>query len=272
MTLRQDQGERTIDREIRDLMQRVSKTAILPRYQNLASSDIDEKSADDFVTIADREAEELLSESLATIDGSLAIVGEEAVHANRDVMDRLSGDCWIIDPLDGTHNFTHGKPPFGIIIARASGGLCQSGWIYDCLTGRFCHTHRGAGAFVDGEPIQSRPTGRDRPVAAISRIFLTEEQRALVDAKLAPHYELADIPRCAAEQYPRLALGENDVSSFKRTLAWDHAAGVLWLNEAGGKACRLDGSEYRVDESDKPGLIGASSPAIWDEFARRALS
>jgi hypothetical protein len=46
---------------------------------------------------------------------------------------------------------------------------------------------------------------------------------------------------------------------------------VLWLNEAGGKACRLDGSAYRVDESDKPGLIGASSPAIWDEFARRAL-
>ena len=93
-----------------------------------------------------------------------------------------------------------------------------------------------------------------------------------MDAKLAPHYELVDIPRCAAEQYPRLALGENDVSSFKRTLAWDHAAGVLWLNEAGGKACRLDGSAYRVDEQDKPGLIGASSPAIWDRFAERALS
>nr|WP_298896012.1 inositol monophosphatase family protein [uncultured Altererythrobacter sp.] len=261
-----------IDREIRDLMRRVSKTAILPRYQNLTSSEIDEKSADDFVTVADHEAEEMLSEGLAAIDGSLDIVGEEASHADNSVMDRLSGDCWIIDPLDGTHNFTHGKPPFGIIIARASGGLCEAGWIYDCLSGRFCHTQRGAGAFVDGEPIKSRPTGRDMPVAAISRIFLTEEQRALVDAKLAPYYELADIPRCAAEQYPRLALGENDVSSFKRTLAWDHAAGVLWLNEAGGKACRLDGSEYRVDESDKPGLIGASSPAIWDEFAQRALS
>ena len=260
-----------IDRQICALMQRVSQEAILPRYQNLSSAEIDQKAADDFVTVADHEAEEMLSEGLAAIDGSLDIVGEEASHADSSVMDRLSGDCWIIDPLDGTHNFAHGKPPFGIIIARASGGLCEAGWIYDCLSGRFCHTQRGAGAFVDGEPIKSRPTGHDKPVAAISRIFLTEEQRALVDAKLAPYYELADIPRCAAEQYPRLALGENDVSSFKRTLAWDHAAGVLWLNEAGGKACRLDGSAYRVDESDKPGLIGASSPAIWDEFARRAL-
>jgi hypothetical protein len=46
----------------------------------------------------------------------------------------------------------------------------------------------------------------------------------------------------------------------------------LWLNEAGGKAARLDGSEYRVDEADKPGLVGASSPAIWDQFVARVLA
>ena len=253
-------------------MRRVTESAILPRYQNLSSAEIDEKSADDFVTVADREAEEMLNDGLAALDASLAIVGEEAAHADSTVVERLSDDCWIIDPLDGTHNFAHGKPPFGIIIAQASGGVCHSGWIYDCLSGRFCHSYRGHGAFVNGEKVRSRSTGADKPIAAISRLFLTEDQRALVDAKLAPHYKLVDVPRCAAEQYPRLALGENDVSSFKRTLAWDHAAGILWLNEAGGKACRLDGGAYRVDEQDKPGLIGASSPAIWDEFARRALS
>ncbi len=262
---------KAIDQAVRELVERVSNTAILPRYKNLSSKEIDQKSADDFVTIADHEAEAMLSEGLASIDASIAIVGEEAAYADTDVLGRLSGDCWIVDPLDGTHNFTHGKPPFGIIIAQSSGGLCQSGWIYDCLSGRFCHANRGDGAFVNGEQVHSRSTGSEKPVAAISRIFLTKEQRALVDAKLAPHYRLVDIPRCAAEQYPRLALGENDVSSFKRTFAWDHAAGVLWLNEAGGKACRLDGAEYRVDEQDKPGLIGASSPAIWDEFAQRAL-
>lgn len=260
-----------LDAQILALMRRVTEQVIIPRFRNLSDEQIIEKAADDVVTIADREAENALHDGLSAIDGALAIVGEEATHADPSVLEGLSGDCWIIDPIDGTHNFAHGHSPFGIIIARASGGFCQSGWIYDCVSGRFCHAHRGRGAEVDGEIIKSRATGERPPVAAISRIFLTEEQQQLVDARLAPHYRLVDIPRCAAEQYPRLALGQNDVSSFKRTLAWDHAAGVLWLNEAGGYAARLDSSEYRVDEHDKPGLIAASSPAIWDEFAKRAL-
>ena len=202
-----------------------------------------------------------------------AIVGEEAAHADPAIFERLSDSlCWIIDPLDGTNNYAVGKPPFGILLALAEKGETIAGWIYDPNKDRFCHTRAGQGAFVNGERIAARTTGQERPVSAVSRIFLTPEQSAMVDAKLAPHYTLVDIPRCAAEQYPRLALGENDVSSFKRTLAWDHAAGVLWLNEAGGKAARLDGSEYRVDQHDAPGLVGASSPAIWDEFVGRVLA
>lgn len=261
-----------LDKSVLQLMRTVTGEVILPRFRNLASHEIIEKAADDLVTVADREAEAALEEGLAKIDPSLAIVGEEAAHADATVLDALSDDCWIVDPIDGTHNFAHGHAPFGIILAQASGGECQSGWLYDCLSGRFCHAHRGEGAFVNGEAITARTTGGEMPVAAISRIFLTEEQRAQVDRKLAPHYSMVEIPRCAAEQYPRLALGENDVSSFKRTLAWDHAAGVLWLNEAGGKAARLDGSAYRVDEQSKPGLVGASSPAIWDTFVERVLA
>ena len=75
--------------------------------------------------------------------------------------------------------------------------------------------------------------------------------------------------RCAAEQYPRIVLGQNDLSIFERTYAWDHAAGVLFVNEAGGKVARPDGRAYRVDEHMQPGLIGASSPLLWDELAAR---
>ncbi|SMQ74269.1 fructose-1,6-bisphosphatase [Altererythrobacter xiamenensis] len=261
-----------LDKSVLELMRTVTEEVILPRFRNLASHEVIEKAADDLVTVADREAEAALEEGLAKIDPSLAIVGEEAAHADATVLEALSDDCWIVDPIDGTHNFAHGHAPFGIILAQASGGECQSGWLYDCLSGRFCHAHRGEGAFVNGEATKAQTTGQEQPIAAISRIFLTEEQRAQVDRKLAPHYTMVEIPRCAAEQYPRLALGENDVSSFKRTLAWDHAAGVLWLNEAGGKAARLDGSAYRVDEQSKPGLVGASSPAIWDTFVERVLA
>ncbi|WP_299192230.1 inositol monophosphatase family protein [uncultured Erythrobacter sp.] len=262
-----------LDAEIRDLFRFASQRSILPRFRALADDEIEMKGEDDPVTVVDREVESFLTEALSKLAPGVAVVGEEAVAADASVLENLSQQCWIIDPLDGTANFTEGKHPFGIIIALADAGKAVAGWLYDPNSDRLCHARAGEGAFVNGEKITARTTGKAQPVTAVAKQFLTEDQRAMVDEKLAPHYTLVDIPRCAAEQYPRLALGENDISSFKRTLAWDHAAGVLWLNEAGGKAARLDGSEYRVDQhgesGDFKGLLGASSPQLWDEFVGR---
>ena len=256
-----------LDDAIHALMKRASETAILPHYRKLSDGQVTHKAADDVVTVADHTAEEILAQGLAAIDPALAIVGEEAAHHDASVLDALAGDCWIIDPLDGTNNFAAGHAPFGILLARAEGGVAQSGWIFDCLTGRFCVAHRGMGAFANGERVKAQPSGAIPPIAAISLVFMDDSQREAVKRHIAPYYALVDIPRCAAEQYPRLALGVNDVSIFERTLAWDHAAGVLWLNEAGGVAARPDGSPYRVDEWDRKGLIGAASPALWQELA-----
>lgn len=250
------------------LLREVTNKVILPRYRKLAEHEITAKAADDVVTVADHESEAMLAEGLARI-ADLPLVGEEAAHHDPAVQDRLAGDCWIVDPLDGTRNFATGKPPFGILIAMASGGEAHTGWIYDCLSDRLCIAHRGKGAFVDGERVVARATGETPPVAAISLIFMDPARRAAVKAALEGHYRQVDVPYCAAEQYLRLALGVNDVSLFERTLAWDHAAGVLWLNEAGGKATRPDGSPYRVDEWDRKSLIGAASPALWDALAER---
>lgn len=252
------------------VMQDAATRAILPRYQSLAAHEIDAKAADDVVTIADKEAELILAEGLAKLLPDAAIVGEEAAHADPALLDRL-GDalCWIIDPVDGTNNFAAGKPPFGVMIALAEAGETIAGWILDPLTGRLCHAHRGGGAWVGEERITARATGTSPPIAAISLVFMDQDKREAMKAHIAPHYQLTDIPRCAAEQYPRLVLGVNDVSIFERTLAWDHAAGVLFVNEAGGKAARPDGRAYRVDEAHLPGLIGAASEALWEEMAGR---
>lgn len=251
------------------LLREVTDRAIMPRYRNLSAGEVEDKCGNDPVTVADCEAEAMLREGLEKIVPGLAFVGEEAAHADPAVMDRLCGDCWIVDPLDGTRNFANGKPPFGILVAMASGGEAHSGWIWDCFTGRLCSTHRGKGAFICEERVTAVPTGETPPVAAISLVFMDDAKREAVKAHIAPHYRLTDIPYCAAEQYPRLALGVNDVSIFERTLAWDHAAGVLWLNEAGGKAARPDGSAYRVDGDSYAGLVGAASPALWEEMAGR---
>lgn len=259
---------------VQALVRDAAERAILPRYRSLAAHEVVTKSAKgaltDVVTIADREAEAILGEGLARLLPEAAIVGEEAAHADAGVFGRL-GDalCWIVDPLDGTNNFAEGKAPFGILIALCEHGETIAGWLYDCLTGRFCHATRGGGAFLDGERIAALATGATPPVAANSLVYMSADRRAAVQREIAPHYTLVDIPRCAAEQYPRLVLGQNDVAIFERTLPWDHAAGVLFVNEAGGKAARPDGSAYRVDDHARGGLIGASSPALWNEMAER---
>jgi fructose-1,6-bisphosphatase/inositol monophosphatase family enzyme len=256
---------------VRGVMLDAAERAILPRYQSLAAHEVDAKASDDVVTIADTESEAILAEGLARLLPDATIVGEEAAHADPGLMERL-GDalCWIIDPLDGTNNFAAGKPPFGIIVSLAEAGEAIAGWIYDPLGGRFCHAHRSQGAFINDDRITARGSGASPPIAAISLVFADPARREALKNRIMPYYTCVDIPRCAAEQWPRLALGINDLSIFERTLAWDHAAGVLFLNEAGGKAARADGSPYRVDE-DRTGLIGAASPALWDELAAKML-
>lgn len=245
----------------------VAERVIMPRFQNLAAAEIAEKTPGDLVTIADRESEAMLYEALFALLPEAAIVGEEAAAADTSVLDQLGAPaCWIIDPIDGTHNYAHGKPPFGVIIALCNNGVTEAGWLFDPMTQRVCNAWRDGGAFMNGEPIAATSSRSERPIAAISELFLNPKQREAVRNHIAPYYTMVDIPRCAAEQYPRLVLGQNDISLFERVLPWDHAAGILFLNEAGGMAARPDGLPYAPTQNQR-GLIGAASPALFETMA-----
>ena len=249
------------------LMRDVARDIVMPRYQNLAADEISEKAANDFVTIADRESEIRLAEGLAAILPEAGIIGEEACAIDPAILERAGdGLNWIIDPIDGTGNFAAGKPPFGIMIALADGGVTLAGWIFDPISGRLCHAMLGGGSHIDGEQVTARESGGELPIAALAVYFMSDTERADIQRRSRDRFALVDIPRCAAEQYPRLVLGQNDVSVFARTLPWDHATGTLFLNEAGGCCQRLDGSPYQVGDTRR-GLLGASSPRLWDRAA-----
>lgn len=253
------------------LMREVGRDIVMPRYRNLARDEISEKAADDFVTIADKESELRLAEGLTAILPEAAIIGEEACAVDATILDRAGeGLNWIVDPIDGTGNFASGNPPFGIMVALVDGGTTLAGWILDPLSGRLCHAMLGGGSHIDGERVQARESGADLPIAALAVYFMTPQERADITRRSQDRFALVDIPRCAAEQYPRLVLGQNDISVFARTLPWDHAAGTLFVNEAGGCCQRPDGTPYRVGDIRR-GLLAASSPRLWDKAARILL-
>lgn len=257
-----------LDREVLALMRRAAAEAIMPRWRNLAEHEVTEKAKDDLVTIADREAEAILAEGLAKLLPEAAIVGEEAAHADPACLDRLSDLVWVVDPIDGTANFASGEGHFAVMVALADGGVTQAAWIYDPRRDRLCAARIGEGAFIDGERVYARASGAAPPALAAMTRYMQPAQRALFEAKVASYYTLVEAPRCAAEQYPLTVLGEHDIAIYERTLPWDHAAGCLFLNEAGGTCLRPDGTPYRVN-SGRKGMIGAANRALFDEFAKR---
>jgi fructose-1,6-bisphosphatase/inositol monophosphatase family enzyme len=256
-----------LTKPVADLMRQVAAEVIMPRYRNLAAHEVEEKTVGEQVTIADKESELRLNEGLALILPEAGLVGEEACAADPTLVKRLgTGVNWLIDPIDGTSNFASGKPPFGVMVALVDGGEAIAGWMLDPLTGRLCHAALGKGATIDGEPVQARESGAPLPIAGLSLLFVDPEQRQAMIDRAQGKLQMADIPRCAAEQYPRIVLGQNDAALFERTLAWDHAPGALFVNEAGGLVARPDGSPYRPDQ-DRKGMLAAASPAMWEKAA-----
>ncbi|MGN3973441.1 inositol monophosphatase family protein [Tsuneonella sp. SYSU-LHT278] len=254
-----------LDDEIGSLLRYAAENAVMPRWRNLAEGEVVEKAKDDLVTIADREVETFLSEALTRLAPDVAVVGEEASAADPSVLGHLSGPCWIIDPIDGTSNFAAGHGHFAIMIALADGGETIAGWIYDPQRDRLCRARKGKGAFINDARIRAMPGGSNPPALAAMTRYMAPSQREVFEREIVPHFTIAEAPGCAAEQYPLVAIGGHDIAIYERTLPWDHAAGSLFLNEAGGRCARQDGSPYRVD-SRRKGLIAAATPALWDEF------
>ncbi len=110
--------------EVERLIRRVADERILPYFGRLEPGDVVEKTPGDLVTVADRGAEEALSLALSRLVPGSVVVGEESVAADPTTLARLSGAApvWIIDPVDGTHNFASGSSRFSTLVALADQG------------------------------------------------------------------------------------------------------------------------------------------------------
>jgi fructose-1,6-bisphosphatase/inositol monophosphatase family enzyme len=256
-----------IDAPVQALIRDVAARIVMPRFRHLSAGQIEEKAPDELVTIADTESEKALIEGLTKLLPGSRVIGEEGVSADPSLLDGIGeGTAWIVDPIDGTANFAAGKTPFGIMVALVADGVSEAAWLFDPVLDRLCSAGRGKGAFINGERVAARTSGEAIPIAGISVKYLPPEFRGDIEARAEGTLRCVDIPRCAAEQYPRVILGTNDLALFWRTHVWDHAPGALILTEAGGRIARFDGTPYAVAQTGT-GLLAAASPKMWDEAA-----
>jgi myo-inositol-1(or 4)-monophosphatase len=227
-----------------------------------------EKGVSDFVTHVDREAEARVVSRVRDRFPEHRILAEEAESERTRTHDTpmqslaASGWTWIIDPLDGTTNYLHGYPMYAVSIAVAQHGRLEAAVVLNSATGDEWTAVRGAGAFLNGEPI--RVSRIDRMTRSLIGTGFPFKALDLLP-RYTRHFEAVLRGSSGVRRAGSAALDLCHVASgwfdgfWELALApWDVAAGTLIVREAGGLVSRIDGNEDVLGH----GSILAGNPMI----------
>ncbi len=198
---------------------------------------VETKSDDTPVTIADREAEQLIRESILRAFPTHSILGEEGgIHAGDD------NYRWIIDPIDGTKSFICGVPMYGVLIGCVVGGRPQVGVVYLPATDELIAAATGLGCTWNGRVARVSDT-RDLSQAVVCCTSITSAiARSNAFDTIA---EKAKVTRGWGDCYGHVlvATGRADVMLDSRMNPWDCAPLLPILSEAGGRYTTWKGED-----------------------------
>lgn len=251
---------------VSNLLREAAETCVMPVFGKREANS-QEKAPGEWVTEADKAGEAFLTPALQSLIAGSLVVGEEAASADPSVLDQLTDDesVWLIDPLDGTSNFASGISPFALMVALVRNGDTVASWILDPVADQLSVSEKGSGSWINGERITVSEDSPELTImnGAVLRRFLPQELAEHVNRVEKRFANLSLGSKCAGFDYPAIATGEMDFALYWRTLPWDHAPGVLFLQEAGGIATRPDGSVYRAADHARSGLLVARNKEIW---------
>ena len=155
--------------EFLELLKKVAAEVITPRVRALSDSQIKEKRPGDLVTVADQEAEDLITRSLLAAHPNAVVLGEEAHSADPSLMERFrqADHAFTVDPVDGTKNFVNGSPDHAVMVSEVREGVTQRAWIWQPEHQSGWTAELGGGVRRNGTPV-TRPPAGDPPVGATS--------------------------------------------------------------------------------------------------------
>ena len=208
--------------------------SLVKDFREVENLQVSTKGPGDFVSKADREAERIIKEELRGARPSYGWLGEETGEdAGEDPTRR-----WIVDPLDGTTNFLHGLPHWAVSIALEHKGEVVAGVIFDAAKDELYYAEKGLGAFMNESRL--RVSGRRNMSEALFATGVPFGGRSTLPATLQDLARL--MPVCAgvrrfgsaALDLAYVASGRYDGYWERGINAWDMAAGLILVKEAGG--------------------------------------
>ncbi len=209
--------------------------------------DIEHKGVANLVTDVDLRCENAVIESIRGQFPGHTFLAEEGGESNPG-----ADHVWIIDPLDGTTNYAHDYPRFCVSIGLAIKGAVVVGAVYSAVTDELFTAVRGEGAFLNGKPIRTSEVGEVENSLICTGFSYDKEKRMKEDIeaflKILPEAQAIRRDGCAALDLCYVACGRFDAYWELSLSPWDVAAGILMIEEAGGKVTDLKG--------EKPDLWG----------------
>ncbi len=220
----------------------------------------------DLVTEADLASEKAILDLVGEHFPGIAVMAEESSSAYQATM---NGEYWVIDPLDGTTNFAHGFPYFGVSIAYVVDGLPLAGVIYCPLQDELFTACRGKGAWLNGARITVSATG-DLQHSLVATGFPydvhgTLEQVINTMQRVLPKVQDLRRAGAAALDLAYVACGRLDGFWEMHLKPWDTAAGAVLVREAGGRLTDFAGnafSPFRPEVVASNGLIHGQLVAL----------
>lgn len=243
---------------ITTLLQDVAAEVITPRFRALGAGEVHEKNPGDLVTIADHEAEVLVTAALQAAYPSCVVLGEEATAADPTLLDRFAAaeHAFTVDPVDGTKNFVNGSPDHAVMASELRDGVVVRSWIWQPQHERAYVAELGAGAYCNGSRLVVEPAAAPLRGCTSRRSWVGRsipEQRPLTLTWLS----------CGID-FPHLVEGDVDYVLYAGTKPWDHAPGALLVTEAGGAIGTLDGGAYDPRHESRDGMVAAVGTTTYD--------
>lgn len=221
-------------------------------YRKRGSLDVEEKGPTDYVSMADRAVERMIADEIAKAFPGDAFLGEETANTLDGVPERL----WIVDPIDGTHNFLRGVPYWNVSIAYLERGERTLGAICDPCAGQVYHARRGHGAWRTDADGEARLAASRRAQLPGAMVCVGHHDRSPDEHYMAIRRALMDRNvafrnfGCAALQLAHVAEGRYDAYVEMTLSSWDAMAGLLLVEEAGGYVAPFPG-ERKLSERAK---------------------
>lgn len=214
-----------------------------------------------FVTDYDVRVQELIYQRLRQIHPDAALMGEE----DEDHTANLAGDCFIVDPLDGTQNFINGYRHSCVSIGMTRAGEPVLGVVYNPYQDELFWAEKGKGAYCNGKPLHTDAAPLSESVLLFGCSSYNREQTDFTFRLLRELFDRALDLRSsgsAALDLCYVAAGRVNLFFEYQLSPWDYCAGSLILTEAGGRVSQLSGAPLDLANG---GSVLAAGPNAYEE-------